>query len=76
MDYVLYDNHNIRIIKEENSNYIYFLDVITCCYERINITDRDNINEFLEYLENKYCEGLSDEISHLIYRIRAIGGIE
>ena len=76
MDHVLYDNLNIRIIKGNNSNYIYFLDAFNCCFEKINITDENNINEFLEYLENHYCEGLSDEISHIIYRIRAIDGIE
>ena len=75
MEIVLYDNHNIRITKEENSNYIYFLDVFTCCYERINITDEDHINEFLEYLTNNYAEGLSDEISRMIHRIREIDGL-
>lgn len=76
MEYVLFNKYNIIITKEESSNYIYFSDEENYCYERIDITDTDNINEFLEYLNNYYNVELSDEISQIIDNIISIDGIE
>lgn len=76
MEYVLFNKYNITMTKEEHSNYVYFSDEENYCYETIDITDTDNINEFLEYLNNYYCVDLSDEISQIIDNIISIDSIE
>lgn len=76
MEYVLFNKYNIIITKEDHSNYVYFSDEENYCYETIDITDTDNINEFLEYLNNYYCVDLSDEISQIINNIISIDDIE
>ena len=66
METLLFNKYNITITKEDNSDYIYFSDEAYDYYETIDITDTDNINNFLEYLSNNYDYDISNEISQII----------